>query len=253
MLPNHAPLVVAEQFGTLEALFPGRIDLGLGRAPGTDPQTARALRRNNHQTGEDFPRLLGELRSYLSTDPYQSIKAYPGTGLEIAIWILGSSTYSALLAAEQGLPFAFASHFAPEELLDALELYRSRFRPSENLSQPHAIVTLPVLIAQTDAEAERQFTSVYQRFLALTRGKSMVLRPPVDDMELLWNEAERAMIKSRFTLACVGSASTVREKLKAILETTRADELMVTCEAFDGAIRMQTLETLMELKQSIAA
>jgi luciferase family oxidoreductase group 1 len=253
MLPNHAPLVVAEQFGTLDSLFPGRIDLGLGRAPGTDPQTARALRRNNHQTGEDFPRLLHELQSFLSTDPFQTIKAYPGAGLDIAIWILGSSTYSAQLAAEEGLPFAFASHFAPDDLFEALDLYRERFRPSAQLEKPYAMVTLPVVIADTDAEAERLFSTTYQRFLALTRGKSMVLRPPVEDMDLLWNEAERDMIRSRFVLACVGSRKTVREKMERVLDATRADELMITCDTFDNAARLQTMEALIELRLSMVA
>src|SRR5882762_2845622 len=205
MLPNHAPLVVAEQFGTLEAIYPGRIDLGLGRAPGGDFQTMRALRRDLRQTGDDFPELVEELRSYLGPEqPGQAVKAFPGQGSNVPITLLGSSAFSAQLAAMLGLPFAFAAHFAPEYLYVAARLYRERFRPSEVLAKPHIMVAVQVIAAETDAAARRLFTTPQQRFLRLIRNQPVELLPPVGSMEPLWQDIERAAIESKLSSAIVG-------------------------------------------------
>src|ERR1700682_3771022 len=206
MLPNHAPLVVAEQFGTLEALYPGRIDLGLGRAPGGDFQTMRALRRDLRQSGEDFPALLDELRTYLGPEkPGQGVKAIPGQGSNVPITLLGSSGFSAQLAGMQGLPFAFAAHFAPEYLYMAAELYRKHFRPSTALRKPYLIVAVQVIAADTDAAGRRLFTTPQQRFLRLIRNQPVELLPPVDSMEPLWQDhRERAAVESRLGAAIVG-------------------------------------------------
>ena len=212
MLPNHAPLVVAEQFGTLEALYPGRIDLGLGRAPGGDSQTMRALRRDLHQSGEDFPELLGELQTYLGPEkPGQAVKAIPGQGSKVPITLLGSSAFSAQLAASLGLPFAFAAHFAPEYLYAAAHLYREQFRPSKTLRKPHFMVAVAILAAETDAAARRLFTTAQQRFLRLIRNQPVELLPPVDSMDALWQSHERDAVESRLHKAIVGSEVTVRD------------------------------------------
>jgi luciferase family oxidoreductase group 1 len=206
MLPNHAPLVVAEQFGTLEALYPGRIDLGLGRAPGGDPQTMRALRRDLGQSGDDFPVLLDELRGYLGPErPGQIVRAIPGLGSNVPITLLGSSGFSAQLAGIQGLPFAFAAHFAPEHLYAAAQLYREGFRPSAVLRKPYFMVAVQVIAAETDAAARRLFTTPQQRFLRLIRNQPVELLPPVDSMELLWQDWERAAVENRLGAAIVGS------------------------------------------------
>src|SRR6201984_3708535 len=206
MLPNHAPLVVAEQFGTLEALYPGRIDLGLGRAPGGDAQTMRALRRDLRQTGDDFPALLEELQTYLGPEmPGQAVKAIPGQGSNVPITLLGSSGFSAQLAGMLGLPFAFAAHFAPEYLYAAAQLYRAQFRPSEVLREPYLMVAVQVIAAVTDEAARRLFTTPQQRFLRLIRNQPVELLPPVDSMEPLWNEFERAAVQSKLGSAIVGS------------------------------------------------
>src|SRR5579862_996527 len=224
MLPNHAPLVVAEQFGTLEAMYPGRIDLGLGRAPGGDFATMRALRRDLNQTGEDFPELLRELRSYLGTPrPGQAVKAIPGQDSHVPITLLGSSTFSAQLAAALGLPFAFAAHFAPDALHDAAHLYRERFRPSETLREPYLIVAVQIIAAETDRAARRLFTTPQQRFLRLIRNQPVELLPPVDSMEPLWQEPERAAVESRLAAAIVGSSPTVKAGLEKLIAETSAD------------------------------
>src|SRR6201994_209446 len=211
MLPNHAPLVVAEQFGTLEALYPGRIDLGLGRAPGGDFATMRALRRDLHQSGDDFPALLEELRAYLGPEkPGQAVKAIPGQGSNVPITLLGSSGFSAQLAAMLGLPFAFAAHFAPDYLYTAAQTYRARFQPSAVLRQPHLMVGVQVIAAETDAAARRLFTTPQQRFLRLIRNQPVELLPPVDSMEPLWQEWERATVESKLGAAIVGSNATVK-------------------------------------------
>src|SRR3981081_38367 len=231
MLPNHAPLVVAEQFGTLEAMYPGRIDLGLGRAPGSDAQTMRALRRDLRQTGDDFPALLQELRTYLGPEkPGQVVKAIPGQGSDVPITLLGSSGFSAQLAGMLGLPFAFAAHFAPEYLYAAARLYRERFRPSDVLRRPYLVVAVQVIAAETDAAARRLFTTPQQRFLRLIRNQPVELLPPVDSMNSLWQEWERAAVESKLGAAIVGSEATVQAGLDKLVRDTGADEIIVVTD-----------------------
>src|ERR1700681_3524806 len=241
MLPNHAPLVVAEQFGTLEALYPGRIDLGLGRAPGGDFQTMRALRRDLGQNGDDFPALLEELRTYLGPEkPGQLVKAIPGQGSNVPITLLGSSPFSAQLAAQLGLPFAFAAHFAPEYLYAAAQLYRDNFRPSEILRKPHLMVAVAVIAAETDEIARRLFTTPQQRFLRLIRNQPVELLPPVDSMEPLWQDFERAAVESKLRAAIVGSDATVKAGLEKLVEDTAADEVIVVTDAYEHADRIES-------------
>src|SRR5271157_2583400 len=241
MLPNHAPLVVAEQFGTLEALYPGRIDLGLGRAPGGDFATMRALRRDLHQTGDDFPALLEELRSYLGPEkPGQAVKAIPGQGSNVPITLLGSSGFSAQLAGTLGLPFAFAAHFAPEYLYAAAQLYRERFRLSEVLRQPYFMVGVQVIAAETDATARRLFTTPQQRFLRLIRNQPVELLPPVDSMEPLWQDWERAAVENRLGAAIVGSDKTVKAGLEKLVSGTGADEVIVVTDTYEHADRVES-------------
>ena len=243
MLPNHAPLVVAEQFGTLEAMYPGRIDLGLGRAPGGDFQTMRALRRDLQQTGDDFPELLEELRTYLSpAKPGQAVKAIPGQGSNVPITLLGSSGFSAQLAGMLGLPFAFAAHFAPEYLYAAARLYRERFRPSDVLRRPYMMVAVQVIAAETDAAARRLFTTPQQRFLRLIRNQPVELLPPVDSMEGLWQDSERAAVETRLGAAIVGSNTTVRAGLEKLVSETEADEVIVVTDTYDHADRLRSYE-----------
>ncbi len=243
MLPNHAPLVIAEQFGTLESLYPGRIDLGLGRAPGGDHQTARALRRNLGSSGDTFPRDLLELTSYFRpAAPGQGVRAVPGEGLNVAIWLLGSSDFSARLAAELGLRFAFASHFAPDYLHAALALYRDNFKPSEALDRPHAMVGVNAFAADTDDDARRLFTSLQQQFLNLVRGAPGQLPPPVDRMEGRWSPAERAHVERMMRVSVVGAPGTVRAGLEALLAETGADELMLAGSVYEHAARLRSFE-----------
>jgi luciferase family oxidoreductase group 1 len=243
MLPNHAPLVVAEQFGTLEALYPGRIDLGLGRAPGGDFQTMRALRRDLHQSGDDFPVLLAELQTYLGPErPGQLVKAIPGQGSNVPITLLGSSGFSAQLAARLGLPFAFAAHFAPDYLYAAARLYRDEFVPSKTLQKPHLMVAVAILAAETDAEARRLFTTAQQRFLRLIRNEPVELLPPVNSMEPLWQEEERALVESKLRAAIVGSDATVTAGLQKLVDETGADEVIVVADTFDHADRLQSYQ-----------
>ena len=252
MLPNHAPLVVAEQFGTLEALYPGRIDLGLGRAPGGDFQTMRALRRDMGQSGEDFPALLEELRTYLETEkPGQAVKAIPGQGSNVPITLLGSSGFSAHLAATLGLPFAFAAHFAPEYLCAAAQLYRDHFRPSKILRKPYLMVAVQVIAAETDAAARRLFTTPQQRFLRLIRNQPVELLPPVDSMELLWQGGERAAVESRLGAAIVGSDATVKAGLEKLLSETGADEVIVVTDAYEHADRLQSYQRVAGIAATI--
>ncbi len=249
MLPNHAPLVIAEQFGTLESIFPGRIDLGLGRAPGTDQLTAMALRRNIEGAGEDFAQNLAELREYLSADNARArVRAIPGEGLDIPIWLLGSSTYSAQLAGILGLPFSFASHFAPNLLFTALQVYRDSFRPSEVLKEPYAMACVNVITADTDAEAQRIATSLYMAFLNIIKGTRTTLQPPVDNMDALWNEAERYATQQMLSYTFVGSAETVKAKLQAFADETRADEIMAASMIFDHDARVKSYKILSELQ-----
>jgi luciferase family oxidoreductase group 1 len=252
MLPNHAPLVVAEQFGTLEAIYPGRIDLGLGRAPGGDFATMRALRRDLNQSGDDFPALLEELRTYLGPEkPGQVVRAIPGQGSNVPITLLGSSGFSAQLAAMLGLPFAFAAHFAPEYLYIAAQMYRDRFQPSATLQQPHLIVGVPVIAARTDAAAGRLFTTPQQRFLQLIRNRPVELLPPVDSMEPLWQEWERATVESRLGAAIVGSEATVKAGMQKLVQETGADELIVVTDTYEPEARLESYERVARIVSSI--
>jgi luciferase family oxidoreductase group 1 len=254
MLPNHAPLVVAEQFGTLEALFPGRIDLGLGRAPGGDFQTMRALRRDLRQNGDDFPALLEELQQYLGPErPGQAVKAIPGQGSNVPITLLGSSRFSAQLAGTFGLPFAFAAHFAPEYLDIAAQLYRQQFQPSEVLRRPHLIVAVQVIAAATDAAAERLFTTSQQRFLRLIRNQPVELLPPVDSMAPLWREGEREAVQSKLGAAIVGSNSTVKAGLEKLVGKTGADEVIVVTDTYEHAERLQSYSRVADVAAMIEA
>ncbi|TAJ64029.1 LLM class flavin-dependent oxidoreductase [Brevundimonas sp.] len=242
MLPNHPPLVVAEQFGTLEALHPGRIDLGLGRAPGTDGETARALRRY-FEAADQFPRDVMELQAFLG-DPVegQRVTAWPGAGSKVPIWLLGSSLFSAELAAQLGLPFAFASHFAPELLMQALQTYRAGFRPSKALAEPYAMAAINVFAAENDAAAERLSTSMQQAFAAVVSGKPGRVKPPVDDITTVLDARQLAAVQSRLTYAAIGGRETVREKLAAFVAQTGLDEVMVTGMVFDPDARIRSLE-----------
>src|SRR5580704_8535453 len=241
MLQNHAPPVVAEQCGTLEALYPGRIDLGLGRAPGGDFQTMRALRRDLRQSGDDFPALLDELQTYLGPErPGQPVKAIPGQGSNVPITLLGSSGFSAQLAGMRGLPFAFAAHFAPEHLYAAAQLYRDEFRPSKILRKPYFMVAVQVIAAETDAAARRLFTTPQQRFLRLIRNQPVELLPPVDSMEALWQDWERAAVESRLRSAIVGSNATVKAGLEKLVGDTAADEVIVVTDTYEHADRVDS-------------
>jgi luciferase family oxidoreductase group 1 len=253
MLPNHAPLVIAEQFGTLEALFPGRIDLGLGRAPGTDQLTARALRRGRINSADTFPQDVAELQMYFApAKSDQPVRAVPGAGQEVPIWLLGSSLFSAQVAAAMGLPFAFASHFAPDLLMEALETYRSEFKPSNELAKPYAMACIGVFAAETDAEARRLFTSLQQSFLNLRRGTPGPLPRPADDLNRIASPMELAGVNAAFREAVVGSAETVRAGIEAFLERTAVDELMVTAAIYDHAARVRSLEIVAEVRAAIA-
>ena len=253
MLPNHAPLVIAEQFGTLAALFPGRIDLGLGRAPGTDQPTARALRRGQADTADSFPRDVMELQSYFQPAVAgQVVQAVPGAGLAVPIWLLGSSLFSAQLAALLGLPFAFAAHFAPDHLEGALRIYRERFQPSATLARPRAMAAIQVYAADTDAAARRLFTSLQQSFVALRRGAPGPLPPPVDTMDGLWSPVEEAGVNASFREAVVGSPATVQAGLAAFLQRTGVDELMVSSAIFDHAARQHSFELIAAARDALA-
>ncbi|MEY4938863.1 MAG: Limonene 1,2-monooxygenase [Verrucomicrobiota bacterium] len=254
MLPNHAPLVIAEQFGTLASLFPGRIDLGLGRAPGTDQLTARALRRGRIETADTFPQDVVELQSYFRpARARQAVQAVPGAGLDVPIWLLGSSLFSARLAAALGLPFAFASHFAPDLLGAALEVYRSEFQPSDQWPRPYAMAAIGAYAADTDAEAARLFSSQQLAFLNLRRGVPGLLPPPVERMEGRWSAAEEAMIGSAFRESVVGSPATVERGLQAFLERTGVDELMITAAIFDQKARLRSFELVAQARQVLGA
>jgi luciferase family oxidoreductase group 1 len=253
MLPNHSPLVIAEHFGTLETLFPGRIDLGLGRAPGTDQLTAYALRRGTPSNGEDFPQQLEELREYF--DPTRSpgknrVRAIPGEGLSIPIWLLGSSGFSARLAGELGLPFSFASHFSPENTLGALDIYRRSFRPSEVLQKPYAMVAVNVFAAESDEIAEYLSTSMQQSFLGLIRNKPGKVKPPVDSMEGLITPYEKTLLEQRLGSNIVGSPETVKNKLESFVRETDADEVMINSQIFDHHARLRSYEIISEIAKN---
>jgi luciferase family oxidoreductase group 1 len=248
MLPNHAPLVIAEQFGTLASLYPGRIDLGVGRAPGTDPLTAQALRRARSESVDEFPRDLLELQSYFANvRPGQPIQAVPGAGLAVPIWLLGSSLFSAHLAASLGLPYAFASHFAPDQLLEALSIYRTHFEPSAALASPYAMACVNVFAADTDAEATRLFTSVQQQFLKLRRGTPGPLSPPVASLDGLGNPAELGRLNQALREAVVGAPAAVRRGLESFVERTQVDELMITAQIYDHEARLRSFAIAAEV------
>ncbi|PTM58305.1 LLM class flavin-dependent oxidoreductase [Desmospora activa] len=250
MLPNHAPLIIAEQFGTLESLYPGRIDLGLGRAPGTDQRTVRALRRENRSSGQDFPQLLDELRGYLDPDPafgFNPVRAIPGEGLNIPIWLLGSSDFSARLAGNLGLPFSFASHFSPEYTLPALKLYRQSFQPSKSLERPYVMVGVNVVAADSDEEAQYLATSMQQAFLNMIRNRPGQLPPPVKDMDQLWQPFEMVAVERQLSSSIIGSPETVKEKLQQFLDETQADEMMVQTQVFDHKKRLASYKTVADL------
>jgi luciferase family oxidoreductase group 1 len=254
MLPNHAPLVVAEQFGTLETLFPGRIDLGLGRAPGTDQNTSRALRRDLATNADQFPQDVLELRAYFEdAEPGQLIRAVPGVGTKVPLWILGSSLFGAQVAAALGLPFAFASHFAPEALMPALEIYRRHFKPSEQLDKPYAMVAANIIAADTDAEARRLFTSLQQSFVKLRRGTPGKLAPPIDGDISSWAApVELAGLNHSLVYSFVGSPSTVTRGVQSFLEMTKADELIVSGHIFDHAARKHSYELAARIRFQVA-
>jgi len=243
MLPNHAPLVVAEAFGTLAELYPGRIDLGLGRAPGTDRATMRALRRDRPETEQDFPRDVAELQRLLGPlQPAPGIVAMPGAGTQVPIWLLGSSLFSAQLAAERGLPYAFAAHFAPRLLHQALDLYRRLFRPSNALAQPYVMVGLPLIAAPSDDEAEFLASSTYQRVLGILSGDRQRLQPPVANFMAQLHPQERAAISNLLAAAVIGGPAKVRTGLQALLQATQANELMLVSDVFDPALRLRALD-----------
>lgn len=252
MLPNHAPLVIAEQFGTLESLYPGRIDLGLGRAPGTDFPTMQALRRDL-KNGDNFPDLLAELRGLLATPkPGQAVRALPGAGLDIPIWLLGSSGFSAQLAGQLGLPFAFAGHFMPQNTLAALDIYRRSFRSSEVLDRPYSMVGVPVLAADTDEEARFLSSTEYINALRLVRNQLAPLSPPVTSVEGLANAFEDAAVESKRAAAIVGSKETVRRELELFLDETQADEVIITSNPYEHAARLRSYEIVAEIAKEAA-
>lgn len=249
MLPNHAPLVIAEQFGTLEALYPGRIDLGLGRAPGSDQATAHALRRSLNSGGDQFPQQLAELRAYFADDPTMRVRAVPGGGADIPIWLLGSSDFSARLSAQLGLPFSFASHFAPQFAQQALQIYHQNFQPSKFLKEPYVMMGISLIAADTDEEARYLATSTHQMFLNLRKGTPTQFTPPIEDIDAVWSPSEQQavqqMLNSPSTI--VGSHETVKEKLEAFRQATKADEFIISTGTYHNEARLRSYEILGEL------
>ena len=250
MLPNHSPLVIAEQFGTLESLFPGRIDLGLGRAPGSDQLTARALRRNLASDADQFPRDVVELMDYFSATQRHAVRAVPGAGLNVPIWILGSSLFGAQLAAALGLPYAFASHFAPAQMMQAIALYRSTFRPSAHLEKPYVMLGFNVFAADTEQEAQFLATSMQQAFVNLRSGHPKRLQPPMEGYLNRIGPQERALLDQVLSCAAIGSRNTVKRILKNFIEQTGADELMITSQIFDHPARLRSYEITAELHEA---
>lgn len=249
MLPNHAPLVVAEQFGTLATLYPNRVELGLGRAPGTDQITMRALRRGRQETEDQFPQDILEILQYFKDpEPNQRIVATPGQSTHVPVWLLGSSLFSAQLAAKLGLPYSFASHFAPRMLGQAIQLYRENFEPSEYLDRPYVSMGVPTCVADSDEEAEYLATSAYQRVLSLIRGQTLKLKAPIDSMDGLWSPAEKMSVDNFFAMAQVGSKETVKAGLESLLARYDVDEFIFTCDIYDTDKRLHNFELLMQLK-----
>jgi luciferase family oxidoreductase group 1 len=254
MLPNHSPLVIAEQFGTLASLYPGRIDLGLGRAPGTDVLTARALRRDMASTSDRFPQDVEELQSYFEpAAPNQKIRAVPGAGLRVPIWLLGSSLFSAQLAAELGLPFAFASHFAPADMMQALQLYRAQFKPSWQLDRPYAMLGLNVIVGETDAQARYLFSSVQQAFTNLRRGTPGQIPPPIEDIDSYWSPQEKAAASMTLLCSAVGSPETVERGVLRFIEVTQPDEIITTAHIYDHEARLRSFELLAQIRSGLAS
>jgi luciferase family oxidoreductase group 1 len=250
MLPNHAPIVIAEQFGTLARLHPGRIDLGLGRAPGTDQMTVRALRRSLNNS-DNFPQDVLELQAYFAPVQHgQRLQAVPAAGTEVPLWILGSSTFGAHLAAELGLPYAFASHFAPDELLAALDVYRSRFKPSEQLERPHAMVGVNIIAAETDAEAQRLATTQQMSFTNIFRGARGLSQPPIDDIETYWTPSEKIQAMRMLARSIVGSPATVRAGIEALVAETGANELMIVSDVYEHEKRLRSFELIAEAQKT---
>ena len=249
MLPNHSPLVIAEQFGTLESLYPGRIDLGLGRAPGTDPRTMAALRRD-HSASSTFPSDVQELQAFFEpAEPGQPVRAVPGEGLRVPLWILGSSLFGAQLGAQLGLPYAFASHFAPDALYEALKAYRAGFRPSAQLEKPYVMAGVNAFVADTDEEARKLFTTMQQAFLGTLRGARGRLRPPVESLDTAWRPGEKERLDHMLRYSFVGSPETVREKLELFVADTGVDELMVSSMIYDQSARLRSFELLAEVAE----
>ncbi|MCP3027282.1 LLM class flavin-dependent oxidoreductase [Halobacillus sp. A5] len=250
MLPNHAPLIIAEQFGTLETLFPGRIDLGLGRAPGTDQTTAYALRRNLDGNAENFPAMVDELRGYFNPElatGLSSVRAIPGEGLTIPVWLLGSSGFSAQLAGQLGLPFSFASHFSPNNTMGAIDLYRRNFTPSETLDKPHVMVGINVIAADTDEEAERLATSLYQQFLNLVRNTNKLLQPPVNNMDDVWMEHEKHALQQQLGASIIGGPEKVQRELQHFLDETQADEMMIISQIYNHEARVHSYKIVADI------
>ncbi|WP_431274882.1 LLM class flavin-dependent oxidoreductase [Variovorax ureilyticus] len=253
MLPNHSPLVIAEQFGTLESLYPGRIDLGLGRAPGSDQRTAQALRRDLQSDADRFPQDVIELMDFMSKEPRQPVRAVPGMGLEVPVWILGSSTFGAQLAAHLGLPYAFASHFAPQQLMQAIRIYRETFKPSAQLAKPYVMLGFNVFAADTDEEAQFRATSWQQAFVNLRSGRPGRLPPPLAGYRERVGPAENALLDSVLSCSAVGSRDTVRARLQAFVDQTGADELMITSQIFDHAARLASYEIVAGVRGEVTA
>lgn len=253
MLPNHAPLVIAEQFGTLNALYPGRIELGLGRAPGSDQRTMMALRRHMSADIDNFPRDVNELVEWFDArDPNPAVRPVPGYGAKIPVWLLGSSLYSAQLAAQMGLPFAFASHFAPDMLLQALHLYRTNFKPSERLEKPYATVCINIVAADSNRDAEFLFTSMQQAFVKLRRGETGQLPPPIESMDGFWSPAEQYGVQQALGMSLVGDKAKVRHGLLSVLRETEADEIMVNGQIFDHDARLHSFDLAMQVREELA-
>lgn len=254
MLPNHAPLAVAEQFGTLESIYPGRIDLGVGRAPGTDQLTAMELRGSRLATGQDFPQNILKLQTYFSKEnSTREVRAIPGEGQNIPIWILGSSTDSAQLAAYLGLPYAFASHFAPGQFYTAIELYRRNFRPSQSLKKPYVMPCVNVIAADTDEEANKLATSLYQMFVGIITGKRTRLQPPVDNMNDLWTPHDEEAAKQMLQLSFIGSPETIKIQMKVFVEKTRMNEIMVISNIFDQKAKLHSYELFAAVMKEIGS
>ncbi|MET3130928.1 luciferase family oxidoreductase group 1 [Oxalobacteraceae bacterium GrIS 1.11] len=253
MLPNHSPLLIAEQFGTLEALHPGRIDLGLGRAPGSDQNTARALRRNLQSDAEEFPQNVLELIDYMSDEPRQRVLAVPGKGSKVPVWILGSSLFGAQLAAHLGLPYAFASHFAPQQMMQAVEFYRANFKPSAQLAKPYVMLGFNVFAADTDAQAQLRATSMQQAFVNLRSGRPARLPPPLPGYRDTLAAPEKALLDSVLSCSAIGSPATVAAQLQAFIARTGADELMITSQIFEHAQRLRSYQITADIRQALAS